>query len=274
MENIIDIIYDYSVRNKLIDKKAIKSIINTSINIYNIDTIDKVMFSNTSLLTDDFTMAGYDVDNFIIIIYMNAIKKEIQLNSQLTDFKIEDELNKFEMFARKNLHLLHIILHEIEHAKQAKLVRNIHDVSLERKLVHAEFNYANPSIIDPCTYLPSLENIKTMVKNRLLYDTCYDISLMERLADYYSLNDIKNMSKILSANLYNLQDLILIDNLLREYKNELDSPTERFFEKINKSQVLIQSPYLKYEDRLKYGLRLTKNEYYNLKEKLNVSKGK
>ena len=93
----------------------------------------------------------------------------------------------------------------------------------------------------------------------------YDISIMERLADINAFINVKEISKNLSNNLYTLQDLILLDTELREYKNGFNSPTRRFLQIIGKENVLDN---IKPTDNLKYGLELSKDEYNSMIKRL------
>ena len=264
MDNILDIVYSYSINKILLDENAIKSIIDTCIDIYNIDSLREVKFTNGFVLEDNFVIANYNIKGYINI-YNDAIEKEIDLESYKTYFNIEKELNEKELFLRKNLHLLYIILHEIEHSKQIDKIK-YYDESFERKLLYAEFSFIYPKTTNQSgkfniNYFESL-------KNKLIVDKYYDISIMERLADVNSLENIKNLSISLSNNLYNLQKLILLDKLLREYKDYNDSPTKRFFKIINSEEILENTDNLEFNKRLKYGLSLTKNEYNSLIKKL------
>ncbi len=261
MKNILDIVYDYSLNNKLLDQEAIKKIINICIDIDNIDSLREIHFKDNLILTNNFTIAAYNTKGYINI-YKNAIKKEIDLNSQETYFQIEKELNEKEKFLRKNLHILYVLFHEVEHSKQIDKIR-YYDTSLERKLLKAEYEFIYPTERN----IAGKTNINYLqaVKNKGIVSKYYDISIMERLADVNAFINVKEISKNLSNNLYTLQDLILLDTELREYRNEFDSPTRRFLQVINKEEILDN---IEPTDNLKYGLELSKDEYNKLIKKL------
>ena len=67
MDNILDIVYSYSINKILLDENAIKSIIDTCIDIYNIDSLREVKFTNGFVLEDNFVIANYNIKGYINI---------------------------------------------------------------------------------------------------------------------------------------------------------------------------------------------------------------
>lgn len=256
MKNILDIVYDYSLNNKLLDQEAIKKIINICIDIDNIDSLREIRFKESSLIN---MIANYHIKGYIVV-YTKEIDKEIKSGYHKTNFQIENELNEQEKFLRKNLHILYVILHEVEHSKQIDKIK-YYDTSLERKLLKAEYDFIYPNIKNVAGKI-NLYNVET-IKKKAIANKHYDISIMERLANVHALENIKEISKSLSNNLYALQDLILLNTELRDYRNEFDSPTKRFLEVIGREDVLEET-----NDRLIYGLELLPNEYNTLIKKL------
>ena len=114
MENILRIIYDKTINNKILSLKDIEKIlellvIQKCLNKYILNINVQQIRSNN--------LASYSINDKKIIIYSNIIKKmvkDIKFN-----LNCNDQVTK-NMYI--NLSILQIILHEIEHANQEKII--------------------------------------------------------------------------------------------------------------------------------------------------------
>lgn len=113
MENILKIIYDKTVNNQILNLKDIEKIlellvIEKCLNEYILNIDVQLIRSNN--------LASYSNYTRKITVYPNTIEQMVK--------DIENNVlnvNKFEATLYKNLSILQILLHEIEHANQQKI---------------------------------------------------------------------------------------------------------------------------------------------------------
>ncbi len=237
MENILRIIYDKSLNNKILNQNDIEKlieyiVINKSLNDYILNIDFQPIRSNN--------LASYSTYTKIITIYTKTIDKMIT--------NLENNFlstNNFEKILYKNLSILQVILHEIEHANQQRIAYK--DNTLEALVLRLSY----------------------LVNNEI-----YEISPEERLAEIKSFNEIYNLINYLDINLYSISNIIKIDKLKRQlrgyhYKNNnITSPTVDYFTLGNK-KTLLEALHLKdniydkytLEDRFKYGFPISLEEY-------------
>lgn len=259
MENILKIIYDKSLINKLLDFNDIEKvlellIINNELNEYILNINVQSIRSNN--------LASYSAYDKSITIYSGMIEfmiQNIEKNILLT--------NDFEKMLYKNLSLLQIILHEVEHANQIKI---------------AYTNNSLEALIIRMTYLTNYSSQKS------LYECCPT----ERFAEIKSYKEIQLLVSYIDKKLIRLQKTIESDELQRllkgyHYKNtNVESPLINYFKLSKKEQILnyfdwyskkkqetlnsVSSNY-NLNDRLKYGFPIDTNEYSSCMKKLVLS---
>lgn len=207
MENILEIIYNLSINNNLL-------------NIYKIDKILEILIDkknlNEYILNIDVqqirsnNLASYSNYYKKIIIYSNVIKKMI--NNIDKNLKIENSLTK-NMYI--NLSILQVILHELEHVNQERIINYN---TLEAFILRIS------QIVVP--------------ENQI-----YEVSPAERFAEIKSYNDILKIINSYRSDL-KLSALIKNDELQRKIRgyhycdNRLHSPIVSYFEAGNKKQLL------------------------------------
>ena len=116
MEGILKIIYDLSIKDSLLSINDIDKIIDNLINKKN---LEKYILNIDVQRMRSNNLASYSINDKKIIIYSNIIKKmvkDIKFN-----LNCNDPVTK-NMYI--NLSILQIILHEIEHANQEKIINN------------------------------------------------------------------------------------------------------------------------------------------------------
>lgn len=255
MENILKIIYDLSANNKLLNINNIDKILEILINekdlgeyISNIE-VQQIRSNN---------LASYSNYYKKIIIYSNIIDKmiiDIQYN-----VRSKKQLTK-NMYI--NLSVLQVILHEIEHANQEKIIN---------------YNTLESFIL----------RISQIVENN---NHIYEVNPIERFAEIKSYNDI---FKIIAGyeNDLSLKSLIKNDELQRKirgyhyYNGKLYSPIELYF-LMGRAEYLLSSfewysddnnlfaenveKLYKLEDSLFYGFPILDRNYCDIMNNLIIN---
>ena len=208
MENILKIIYDKSLKNKILDLNDIeiildRLILNKQLNEY-ISNM-KVQQIGSKIL------ASYSNHTKIITIYSNVI--DLMINNINKQLMLADSLSK-NLY--KNLSILQIIMHEVEHANQERIIH--FDNTLESYILRLS------ELVDDAPEL-------------------YEFKPEERFAEIKSFHEILTLLNILNKKSLKINDLIKIDTLQRllrgyHYKNKIvHSPLVTYFEKGNKPEI-------------------------------------
>lgn len=261
MDNILDIIYEYSSNYRLLDDTAIEKIIDiarSELDLSNVKRTDKrISFKKAPLAT-------YNCFSESVNIYPIAIGRYLSGDKYKSRLRLEDELDKLQKCFRKNLVILHMILHELEHANQ--FLRS-DSPTLEMQLVDLEIKYMfdMSDKDDGFCVLPIIDKVKESKKRGENLKRLYPISFIERMANINALVRIVEMVKKLDDDTLNeLYNELLLCLYMHSYSDECDSPTKRFYEGIKRNYRfanIIGKYDLGYEDRLRYGLKLSPLEY-------------
>ena len=240
MENILDIVYEYSKNRKILDFDALNSIYNQIIKLY------KVV--DAGILREEFSIPlGHYTQSFVnpftrnITMYPNAIKRDFIKKSE---YNIKE--TEFTKFLNRNLYILFLLMHEMEHINQ---LNHRFDSELERRLCVAELD-AKKDIRE--------SSIFAGLKNYKKYD--YYSSILERLANIKSREFIEKLINRLDLDdVKELQKLLALDEMMKPYKDENDAPTIRKLKNLGYDMVVEDK--LSYETRFRYGFKLTYEEY-------------
>jgi hypothetical protein len=206
-----------------------------------------------------------------INIYLGKIYKYLKVYS-LNNFIDNSKLSLFEKYLIDNLFILKTIFHELEHALQEQLMIYSNDDTIEKKLIRIETDFINE------TNYSFYEDKEEYKKRKKLYSDCYDISIMERLADIKSFEYVFKVLESIKKEIikiYEYEQLLLLNLKISTYISYHDMPTIRFFIKIKKltEALKIDFSHLNFEDRLKYGFNLSYEEYNRsqgiLKKRIN-----
>lgn len=249
MDNILKILYDTSYRHQLLNFNNLETLTELFINIKHLNSyVKNIEFNNT--LNDN--LALYSNESKSIVIFVNTIYKMIE--------DIEKEvllIDNLEMAFYKNLCLLQIILHELEHAYQSKIAYETESLySLIIRLSYSVDNAYNDS----------------------LYEFCSE----ERLAEINSFNEIITIKNNLNINFELLSEILKFEYKKRQIrgyhlKNDLVTvPIIHFFTSAKRKDLLnffdLSDVFDKYNfnDRMLYGFPISKSEYGNImKDVLN-----
>ena len=175
MENILKIIYDKTINNKIIDFKDIEKILD-------------LLIVEKSLPIRSNNLASYSNYSKKITIYTEMIDKMVK--------DIENNLlnvNGFETTLYKNLSILQILLHEVEHANQQKIAYN--DNTLEALIIRL-------------SYLVNYDYDEKM------YEYCPE----ERLAEIKSFEEINTLISYTNNKLNSLPSIVKMEILKRNLK--------------------------------------------------------
>lgn len=249
MENILKIIYDKSIKNKILDINDINKIlellvVNKNLNDYISNICIQPIRSNN--------LASY-----------SSYTKDITIYTKVIDIMIENIektiliANDFEISLYKNLSILQVILHEVEHAYQQKIAFT--ENNLESFIIRMSFLIPN-AYEEP------------------LYEYCPE----ERLAEIKSYQDILTTLQYLKNKPLELFDLLNTEKLQRllrgyHYNNGIiEEPLTKFFVLGNKPELIVgiepNTDIL--EERMKYGFSITTDEYGSSMNQLILSLNK
>ena len=264
MNSIFDVVYSYSVQNKLLDKNAINYILIELLNENNFQKINIFIDNKKKPVYLDDKLASYK--NNTINVFLSRINEYILSDKYKTNFKNEYILNKFQNYLRKNLVILQALFHEIEHVEQ---FNNKDNITLEQKLcnLEKEFISETENIMNDNS-LSLFKRMNEFSKNKKLYRNNYEISFMERMADINSYKKILELLEPIKSkvqDVYDLENYLLMETIMKSYKNIMDTPTIRFFINIGKFNELAQYDLinLSEEDKLLYGLKIDGKDYIN-----------
>lgn len=285
MQNVLDIIYDYSKKRKILDPSAIKQIIKLHMKNNNIEIIKTIeIIQKIELIFKKITLGNY-LDDYIII-YYSRLLLFINEFSHVSNLKTEDDLIIYEQIFRNNLFIAFIIFHELEHSMQEQISREEKSINFETRLIQLESFYLNNlgnKVLSKLNYYPETGeydfNIINLLQyyihckiDNIKYEKNYNLSFLERLADTGANKKIIDMIEPIKKeipNLYKLENELLLERELRDYDNTKVSPTIDFFNK------LIGKKHFNYDDmeeynldeRLRLGLPVTCEEF-NSKAKI------
>ena len=249
MENILRLIYNKSIKNEILNNNDIDKIlsflvINKDLNNYILNIDVQPIRSNK--------VASYSSYTKRITIYSKTIEKLI-LNIEKNIINATD----FDIALYKNLSILQVILHEVEHANQQKIAFS--ENNLEAFILRMSF----------------------LIKNAY-EDQLYEYCPEERLAEIKSYEDLILMIQYLNnktSNISSILDAEKLQRLLRgyHYKDEkVEAPLTTYFFLANKIE-LIQNIKLDNDDleeRMRFGYSISNNEYGDSMNKLILSLNK
>ena len=251
METILKIIYDKSIHNKILSLKDIEKIlellvIEKCLNEYVLNIDVQLIRSNN--------LASYSNYAKKITIYKKTIEQMVK--------DIENNIlniNEFEKTLYKNLSILQILLHEIEHANQEKI------------------SYSNNT-------LEALIIRLSYLVNNGYDEKTYEFCPEERLAEIKSFEEINAIIDHMDNKLILLPNIMEMEKLKRQlrgyhYKNNFVTvPIVEYFTLGNKKNLLeafdlSESGLDNYtlDDRYKYGFPISNIEYGTSMKKLILS---
>ena len=285
MDEIIKLLYDYSVNVRLVDKAFIEKFIGIIVSKRGLkDYVTKITF-NEKFTNDSngFEVAAYNpfVKNINISLETSKI---LVKNRSIYDFLFEGiEVNLYH-----NLIITQYLLHEIEHADQYRRAEDIDNNDVETILLRSCMQYErqlmNPEYINRQDV--TIGNIFELVSKHLfLYNKFYRYNPMKLLAQARSYETIIAILREIRFNitkLYDFANTSYLEELLKGYRKKddfLESPTKFYLYGVSQGDVwrgfdfychnnekLKENVFRKYNlfKRLSLGLPISYIEYLNL----------
>lgn len=256
-KELTNLVIKYANNNQKIDTNFINKTIKIASSYYELDKYILENF-NSPLL---FCEAGYIIDTKIIITNLNSILKDSNEIEKESPFLKQSKAFKY-------LYCIHVLLHEIEHAKQQK---TIYEENIESKILHAEFNLVFKA--KQKNFIKKFIEYKKQSKLRTKF---YTFSPSERLAEIRSLETSKTIAKLLQDEMcydYMLESQLY--NLIRGYNVGLinylsNAPTKYYLQQVNPNynfnELDILSKNLNTEKSIELGLQVEKNEIHKIAE--------
>lgn len=281
---LLRLIYDYSINGKLVDINFIEKLIDI---VVTSKQLDKYVYNlailpeKESQIEDGISIASYNPFSKVISVYVDGVNQMLEHNDRYLVL-----FENIEQIFYKNLSITQVILHELEHANQRKIIEK--ESSLESeilKLSSAEINIKTGIKLIKSGY--SVEQVMIYIMTKKMqsinnYRKNYDIAPEERLAEiksYQEIIDLLSHIKKYVPNLLEFEQTNKLENLLRGFKYDsgfLISPTITYLlesenaHSLNKFEWFNQDYYkclhqskemYSLEDRLKYGLMIDDKEF-------------
>lgn len=247
MNNILDMLIEYSLSGKLIDSFFIDYLITIKKREKDLDYfLKKVNYKLCEKLFSPVISPLLYIDNQRQInVYW------LDLYRYLFNLRKDFAKKQPENYIAKNLFILYMLLHEIEHAYQQRLSlsENNDFITLLYK-TYFFVNHRAKNIID--TESQSLEEINNAIEDieilQLLKDRLYDISPIERLANINALKEV--IAMLVKIPEYEktkeLFEYLIIQKYLNGYdfNSEISAPTLKFLLEYQNEPWKVQNPYL------------------------------
>ena len=284
-EELLDLLYEYSIKGKLADKDYIDKFILI---------VSKYKSFNDYLIGPDYipystankdTLATYSFSIKKIQIFYKKIE-EVLANDKLCDVMIPEK----EKIFYKNVKISQILLHELEHVNQTKIIeeKNNLEARILRLTGVGKSSEIFAVILRKMGYnTSSIESLLDNKKN--IYHKYYDYAPHERLAEIKSHEQLTSITSKISdvvPTINKIEEIYSIKNMLKGYKidNILISPTVLYLVKQgeigalkrfewygkNDYETLHNSKKLyDLEDRVRLGLPIDQKEYNTINKRLN-----
>lgn len=270
------LLYDYSLDNKMINKTYIDKLMDIIINGKGLS--DYVKKYEISEKNSNMT-AGYVYSSKKITIYAKKIYENILNEMQYTTLLPEDERYLF-----MNSMMTQIILHELEHANQRKIIDA--ENNLEADILRlCEFDFHKYEKINKGLISKKTANsyiAEKIVEYKHNCKALYDYAPHERLAQIKSYQELIDALRLFKDNsrIIEFEEFYKLGNILNGYK-DTSSPTidylntqgrneelksfDWYSDDEDESIKLSQDRYT-LRDRMKYGLPIDEKEHQYVKE--------
>ena len=276
-KEIIKLLYTYSLNKKIFDQNVLQILYQIFINNYY--NIEKSLHS-IEVVEDPKIDALYRTESKKIVLNINKIVAEMSTN--IPKLKLDNQ----EAIYYQNIMILLCLFHELEHSRQAV-------VSQDKKTLYQLLIYYGKSLGLSSQNQPSTSKYANQKKQ--LYEKTYQYNPCERDAYIYSAKEVLEIiakEETISTNIQKYIEYLFIKFSLSGYiapKEKIISPTETFLTMIGKRDIWQEMPFYSnldlvlysrvkarytLEERLRYGLPISINEYKQLIEKENLTSKK
>lgn len=288
---LLRLIFDYSKNGKLVDKAYLEKLIDLVVNSKDISEYvqnSDIVRSGTKETIGGILLAEYRPSRKLIRIYFEAMERMLEEQD-----RYQVLFNGIEQIFYKNVLITQIILHELEHANQRKIIEK--ENTLESKVLkisvtNLDINFLNKLLSQGFT----LEQLTYYIqREKQLREEHYLLLPDERLAEIKSHQEIVKALKPIkeyTPNLIEFEQTNVFENLLRGYFYNLGaiaSPTLEYGKISRKFNRLKKFPWydendqeclrkakesLSLKERLNYGLPIDTNEFDDLSNSLVLAR--
>lgn len=251
---------------KALDIKFIDEILDIAVNSKELNDYVKAYEVNTSEVKSN--VAEYDGETKKIVIYEKSMCERILFD--LINTTICYDVNDFEKRLFINSFLVQVLLHEIEHANQKRIIEN--ENGLEASILKlCEFEISPKSELlfeksETGKLLAKLHVAARLFKYKVLYKELYDYAPHERLAEIKSNQEIADSLSFIDRNniVMKKREISKLESVLRGYEGTF-SPTINYLYNQDRIQELKSFDW--YSDSEEEAIKLSK-ERYNLKDRM------
>ena len=135
---LLRLIFDYSKNGKLVDKAYLEKLIDLVVNSKDISKYvqnSEIVSSGTEETMDGILLAEYRPNRKLIRIYSEAMERMLEDHD-----RYQELFNGIEQIFYKNVLITQIILHELEHANQRKIIEK--EDTLESKVLKTSTRFS------------------------------------------------------------------------------------------------------------------------------------
>lgn len=282
-EEILRLLYDYSISNRLVDRTFIEKVIRLYADSYQIGHyVNKIKILDINENNNN-SLAGYSYNTREIIIFIDKLLEEILDNNSF------NLVPNNQLYFYKNAQILHVILHELEHANQAKIIDN--EKTLESEILKFTGVSKSQDIISARLRKSgfSSKSIEIFLNSKMkIYNEFYDYAPHERLAEIKSLEktqEILSPIKKYIPKVVDIGNMKILQNYMKGYNlsKQINSPTIYYLQKQGEYSQLEKYDWYDYypsialfkskekycfENRIRYGLPIDSKEYNEMNKKL------
>lgn len=288
---LLKLLYEYSANGKLADGKYIQELIGIVVDEKNIDDyVGGLLITGKdhSLREPNSLLAVYYPNKKLIAVYLEAIEEMLKGANVYHDM-----FTDFEQLFYRNLLVTQVVLHELEHANQRRIIDN--EESLEGDILRASILEQDQDFILKLTRAGlTRKQIELILETQKTMKSEGGLTLPdERLAEIKSHEEVASVLTEISSEVPNLVDFektSILESKLRGYtydKGMIVSPTVDYLVSTGKSFALqkfewfnkdsraclknVQSMF-SLDERLTYGLPINSSEFINCSQTLLSSK--
>lgn len=295
---LLKLLFDYSRQGKIIDQDYMDKLVEIVVTEEGLDNYvrkakivaDELQKSNRT--SDRIALAEYNSLYKMISLYANNINRILEHYEQYLPLFTPGEQLFFQ-----NITISQIILHELEHANQERMIEEDYKKeSLETTILSLSEKKVRPWHIEKLLesgYPPHLIAVYLKAKESH-YKENYMMAPQERLAEIKSQQQILDMLELIkdiTPNLVDYEGTGKIESLLRGYReydyDTISVPTFEYlqnplaFEELSRfhcyqnnydDSLKEAKKYYSLEERLTYGLSIDQKEYQYCQEVIQMSK--
>lgn len=292
---LLRLLWDYSAARKIVDSDYIDKLIDIVVNHKKINkyvTKLNILTDRDSITNSGISLASYNPFSKTLEVYSDGINEMLNYED-----KYRVLFNDIEQIFYNNLLITQIILHELEHANQRRIIDT--ETGLEAEILKLSTTQMEISAgIKLLESGYSIEDVRRYIleinlKNRQNYEENYEFAPEERLAQIQSYKEIiETLSELKEyvPNLLEFEKTNWLENMLRgyEYKDGVIMPPTIYYLIQKGSNSSLQqfdwfdTNYAKclnltkekysLHDRMKFGLIIDETEYNHCYQTLQMSK--